>query len=105
MPINHRETASGQPRRQTEETGAGRELPTSSLGRSGLPLNPSASVLPSGAPGMFASQPAVLAAWTSGEKGGYVLCHHAFLPLSTEASEKASKARGLESWFFAWLVV
>lgn len=34
--------------------------------------------------------------------GVSVLYHRAFLLPSSEASEKPSEARGLESWFFAW---
>lgn len=72
MLVNHGETASGQPRRQAEETGAGRELPTRPKGGqgslSGLAHNPSASGLPSGAWGILESQPALVVAFESGKK-------------------------------------
>lgn len=76
MLINHGETASGRPRRQAEETGAGRKLPTRPKGGqgscSGSAQSPSTRGLPSGAQRILESQPALVVAWESGKKSPWV---------------------------------
>lgn len=83
MLINHRERASGQPRRQAEETRAGRELPTMPQGRSAPALtrhriHQPVACLPGPWDSLRAAHP-WLRPGIQERRARVSLCHHALL--------------------------